>query len=207
MAAYARHDTAFFSQRAVFFIAIVLVHIGLIYLFQSGLATRVINAVAPPLETTIVQDVQKRDVPPPPPPPKMERPPVEVPPPDVVINLPVETQSTAITNTTTKHVAPPPPAPRAVVRTRATVLKAPNPQDYYPATSIRMSETGSVLIKVCWGTDGKVTQTPTVEKSSGSSRLDEAAARLGTNVRMKPATVDGKPIEGCSTMPVKFVLN
>ena len=118
MAAYARHDTSFFSQRALFLIAILIIHVLLIWAFESGLATRVINAVAPPIETNIVQDVKQRDAPPPPPPPKMERPPVEVPPPDVVINLPAEPTSTAITNTTTKHVeAPPAPAPRPDVRT------------------------------------------------------------------------------------------
>ncbi len=96
-----------FSSRSI------LIHIGLIYLFESGLATRIIHAAEPPIETNIVQDVKQRDAPPPPPPPKMERPPVEVPPPDVVINLPAEPTSTAITNTTTKHVEAPPPVPKA----------------------------------------------------------------------------------------------
>ena len=104
MAAYARHDTAFFSQRAIFLIAIIVIHVLLIWAFESGLATRIIHAADGPLETNIVQEVKQRDLPPPPPPPKMEKPPVEVPPPDVVINVPVETTSTAITNTTPKHV-------------------------------------------------------------------------------------------------------
>jgi protein TonB len=207
MAAYARHDTAFFSQRAVFLIAIVILHILLIWAFESGLATRIIHAAEAPLETNIVQDVKQRDLPPPPPPPKMERPPVEVPPPDVVINVPVETTSTAITNTTSKHVeAPPPPAPRAVVRTAAVPLVKLDPQNFYPPTSIRMNETGTTLIKYCWGADGKLTSTPTVEKSSGSSRLDEAAVRLGTQERMKPGTVDGQPVAACSQLSVKFTL-
>lgn len=208
MAAYARHDASFFSGRAIFFIAIAAFHVLLLFLFESGLATRVINAVAPPIETNIVQDVQKRDLPPPPPPPKMERPPVEVPPPDVVISLPAEPTSTAITNVTTKHVeAPPPPAPKPVVRTNPVPVKSPNPQDYYPPTSIRMNETGTAIIRVCWGLDGKVTAKPTVDKSSGSSRLDDAATRLGLQVVMKPGTVDGKPQEGCAPLPVKFTLN
>jgi protein TonB len=206
MAAYARHDSAFFSQRALFLVAIVIIHIGIIYLFVSGLATRIIHAVEPPLETTIAQDVKQRDLPPPPPPPKMERPPVEVPPPDVVINLPAEPTSTAITNTTTKHVEPPPAAPRAVVRTAAVALVKLDPQNFYPPTSIRMNETGTTLIKYCWGVDGKLAGTPTVEKSSGSSRLDEAAVRLGSQERMKPGTVDGQPIAACANLSVKFTL-
>jgi protein TonB len=121
MAAYARHDTGFFSRRAIVFIAIVLFQIVLFYVFQSGLATRVMRAVEPPLETTIVADEQKHNLPPPPPPPKMEKPPVEVPPPDIVINLPPEPNSTAITQVTSKPVAAP-PAPRAPdVRTRASL--------------------------------------------------------------------------------------
>ena len=207
MAAYARHDSAFFSQRAIFLIAIVALHILLIWAFESGLATRIIHSVEAPLETNIVQDVKQRDLPPPPPPPKMEKPPVEVPPPDVVINVPVETTSTAITNTTTKHVdAAPPPPPRAVVRTAASPLVKLDPQNFYPPTSIRMNESGTTLIKFCWGTDGKLTSAPTVEKSSGSSRLDEAAIRLGSQERMKPGTVDGQPVAACQNLSVKFTL-
>jgi periplasmic protein TonB len=208
MAAYARHDTSFFSQRAVFLVAIVIIHIGIIYLFVSGLATRIIHAVDPPLETTIAQDIKQRDTPPPPPPPKMERPPVEIPPPDVTINIPVEATSTAITNVTPQHVAAPPPAaPKPVVRTAAVALTKLDPANFYPPTSIRMNETGSTLIKYCWGTDGKLTGTPTVEKSSGSSRLDEAAVRLGSQEHMKPGTVDGQPVAACASLSVKFQLN
>src|SRR5579862_4257708 len=124
MAAYARHDTAFFSRRALLLILIALLHVAVLYILESGLATRVINAVAPPLETTIAQDVKQRDLPPPPPPPKMERPPVEVPPPDVTINLPAEPTTTAITNTTTKHVeAPPAPVHQAVIVPAALDIK------------------------------------------------------------------------------------
>ena len=209
MAAYARHDTAFFSGRAIFFIAIVLLHIALVYLFESGLATRIIHAAEPPLETNIVQDVKQRDAPPPPPPPKMERPPVEVPPPDVVINLPVETTSTAITNTTTKHVEAPPPVPKAAdVRTRAQldVKHSPPTDDYYPPTSRRMNETGSTVINVCLDDGGKMAGDPKVAKSSGSSRLDEAAVRWGSHARFIQGTLNGKPVQGCTEFLVTFRL-
>jgi protein TonB len=208
MAAYARHDTAFFSQRAIFFVAIVILHIALIYLFESGLASRIIHHAEPPLETTIAQDVKQRELPPPPPPPKMEKPPVEVPPPDVVINVPVETQTTAITNVTAKHVeAPPAPVHQAVIVPPALDIKhSPSPQDYYPPTSIRMNEAGTAIIKLCAAADGSVAGTPTLEKSSGSSRLDEAAIKWGVHVRMRPETSDGKPIGGCVPLKVTFVL-
>ncbi len=209
MAAYARHDASFFSGRAIFFICIALFHIGLLYLFESGLATRVINAVAPPLETTIVQDVQKHDAPPPPPPPKMERPPVEVPPPDVTINVPVETQSTAITNVTTKHVeAPPAPVAKPDVRTSAKVdvKHSPSTDDYYPPTSRRMNEVGTTTVNTCLDETGKVTGDPKVQKSSGSSRLDEAATRWAAHAKFTLGTLNGKPVAGCTAFLVTFKL-
>ncbi len=207
MAAYARHDTGFFSRRAVLFIVVVLFHVLIFFVFQSGLVTRMVHKAAPPMETTIEQDVKQHDLPPPPPPPKMEHPPVEVPPPDVVINLPPEPTSTAITNTTAKVVAAPTAvAPRAPVRVGMQVVHAPDPQDYYPPTSIRLEEEGSATVRFCWGVDNSVTGTPTVTKSSGSPRLDEAAIHLAAHYRVKASTVDGRPTEGCTTVPVKFTL-
>ncbi len=74
----------------------------------------------------------------------------------MVINIPVETQSTAITNTTTKHVeAPPPPAPAAKpdVRTSAQLDQkhSPSTDDYYPPTSRRLNEAGTTNISVLPG--------------------------------------------------------
>jgi protein TonB len=207
MAAYARHDTAFFSRRAIIFIAIVILHIGMYLAFESGLATRIIHAADTTLETNIVQDVKQRDLPPPPPPPKLERPPVEIPPSDVQINVPVESTSTAITNVTTKHVEAPPPVAHTVVRTAAVEAVKLDPRDFYPPTSVRMNETGRAIINYCWGPDGILTGVPTIAKSSGSSRLDEAAIKLGSKERMKPGTEDGKPVQGCKQLAVKFELN
>src|SRR6516164_7340827 len=150
MAAYAQHDSSFFSRRAVAFIAICLLHVVLIYGFSSGLGSRVIEVVAPPIQTDIVQEVQKRDEPPPPPPPKMERPPVEVPPPDVAINVPVETTSTAITDVTKPPPAapPPPPAPVNRVAARLDTKHSPSTDEYYPPTSRRMGEQGTATVNV-----------------------------------------------------------
>ncbi|HTY48308.1 MAG TPA: TonB family protein [Steroidobacteraceae bacterium] len=202
-----RHDSSFYSQRTVFFIAIVLLHIGLYFMFKAGLATRVIKMIEPPVQVDVVQETKKLDTPPPPPPPKMEHPPVEIPPPEVTINMPAEAQTTAITNVTTRHVAPPPPPPpRQIIRTAASILRAPPTTDYYPPTSQRLGETGTTIIRLCSAPDGSVEGKPTVARSSGSPRLDEAAVRWGSHVRMRPATEDGKPVQGCVNMGVKFVL-
>jgi periplasmic protein TonB len=213
MAAYAQHDSTFFSRRAIAFVVIVLLHIVFIYGLASGLAHRVIEAVAPPIQTDIVQEVQKRDEPPPPPPPKLERPPVEVPPPDVAINVPVETNSTAITDVTNKHVEaappPPPPPPRAVQVVRASMGKGfPDADSFYPAASQRLEEQGTALVEACVGPQGTLVSEPKIAKSTGKARLDEAAIKLAKAGRYKPGTEDGKPMaSSCFQFNVKFQIH
>src|SRR5215470_18455697 len=145
MAAYA-HDTNFFTRRSIVFAVIVGVHILLGWAFATGLATKVIQTIAPPIKTELIEEVQERDTPPPPPPPEFERPPVEVPPPDVAIDIPVDTaQSTAITDVTDKPVsrAPPPPPPPKNVKKASLGKNFPNSEDYYPAAARRLGEEGS----------------------------------------------------------------
>src|SRR5215472_3695806 len=152
MAVYV-HDTNFFTTRTIVLFAIIGLHIFIAWALATGLARRAIELVAPPLQTTVVDEVVKRDEPPPPPPPQMERPPVEVPPPDVNIELPVEPQSTAIVDTTDRPVvkAPPPAAaPKPVNRVGGGPGKNfPNTDDYYPAASARLGEAGTATVHVC----------------------------------------------------------
>ncbi|HUK02477.1 MAG TPA: energy transducer TonB [Steroidobacteraceae bacterium] len=210
MAAHAQHESTFYSRRAVSFVAIVLVHVVLIYGLATGLAHRVIEAVAPPIQTDIVQEVQKKDVPPPPPPPQIERPPVEVPPPDISINIPVETTtSTAITDVTDKHVVAPPPPPRAVNRVGGGPGKGfPSSDDYYPTASQRLGEEGTTTIHTCIDSSGRVTDTPTVTKGSGIARIDEAAVKLAKagSGHYRPTTEDGKPVPSCLDFRIVFKL-
>ena len=107
MAAYV-HDTNFFTGRTVVLAVIIGLHLFIAWALATGLARKAIEVLAPPIQTDIVQEVEKKNEPPPPPPPEFQKPPVEVPPPDVTIDMPVETQqTTAITNV---------PAPRQVGR-------------------------------------------------------------------------------------------
>ena len=65
---------------AVFF-AIVLLHIGMFWLLNSGLSHQLVEVVLGPIETRMIEEAPKTDEPPPPPPPKIETPPPFVPPP------------------------------------------------------------------------------------------------------------------------------
>lgn len=209
MAAYVQ-DSQFLTRRGAVFLAIIALHLFVIWALATGLARRAIELVAPPIQTDIVEEVKKEDLPPPPPPPEMERPPVEVPPPDINIDVPVETTSTAISDTTNQHIVAPPPKPAAAVAaTNIGPAKGlPSTDDYYPQSARRLGQEGLVNINLCVGPDGKLSQAPAVTKSSGTASLDEAAIKWAnaSSGHWKPATEDGKPINKCSQLPVRFTL-
>jgi protein TonB len=198
------------TRRGAVFLIIIALHLFVIWALATGLARRAIELVAPPIQTDIVEDVKKEDLPPPPPPPEMERPPVEVPPPDINIDVPAETTSTAITDVTNKPVAAPPPVAHAAVA--ATAIGAgkglPATDDYYPQSARRLGQEGLVAIKLCVGPDGKLSEAPSVIKGSGTASLDEAAIKWAnaSSGHWKPATEEGKPITKCSQLPVRFQL-
>src|SRR5215470_5900657 len=147
MPAHVRHDQQFATRRFTVFGIILALHVLVLYVVASGLARRIVETVAPPIQTDIIEEVQERDTPPPPPPPEFERPPVEVPPPDVAIDIPVDTaQSTAITDVTDRPVPmapPPPPAPKNVKKASIDSKRFPPSEEYYPAASKRLGEEGS----------------------------------------------------------------
>jgi periplasmic protein TonB len=208
MAAYVQ-DTQFLTRRGAVFLAIIALHLFVIWALATGLARRAIELVAPPIQTDIVEEVKKEDLPPPPPPPEMERPPVEVPPPDINIDVPVESTSTAIQDTTNRPVVAPPPKAASVAATSIGPAKGfPSTDEYYPPTARRLGQEGLVAVALCVGPDGKLSKAPTVAKSSGTASLDEAAVRFAnaTSGHWKPATEEGKPVEKCSQLPVRFTL-
>jgi protein TonB len=200
-------NTGFFTRRGVVAACIIGLHIVALYGLANGLAQKVVNLVAPPIEADIVDEVKKEDQPPPPPPPEMERPPVEVPPPEVNIDLPMETTNTAIQDVTDK--APPPaPPPRAVAPgTPAKMTRPANPDDYYPPGSIRREEEGSPVVQACIGPNGKLLREPVVTDTSGFPDLDGAAIKVAKATRYAPGTDNGSALpESCIKFKVKFVL-
>jgi protein TonB len=62
----------------------------------------------------------------------------------------------------------------------------------YPRLSLRTQEEGTVTLAFLIDGNGRV-QESRVERSSGHSRLDEAARRALSLCQFRPATVDGRP--------------
>jgi len=206
MAAYAQ-DSSYFTRRGVVLVAIIALHILAAWGFASGLAQKVIHLVTAPIEADIVEEVKPEDQPPPPPPPEMERPPVEVPPPEVSIDLPMETSSNAIVDVTDKPPPPAPPPPPRVAGSPAKMTRPVNPDDYYPPGSIRREEQGSPVVQACVGPTGKLVREPVVTDTSGFPDLDSAAVKVARATRYGPGTENGTALpESCIKFKVKFVL-
>lgn len=207
MAAYYPQEANLFSKRAIVFIVIVVLHIFIIYAFATGLAKSGQRYLQTILQTTVIQQDKPKDLPPPPPPVDLkERPPVQVIAPDINITVPVETPP-PIAIVTTKPTPPPPPAPRAIVPgTQLSLTSKPDVADYYPEQARREGQEGRPQIKVCVGANGKIVSAE-VATSSGFPLLDEAGVKVAKASRYKAATSEGKPMESCATLPVKFELH
>src|ERR1700684_3290236 len=148
MSAYYPQDASIMSKRAIVFVAILILHVIVIYAFASGLAKSGQRYLQTILQTNIIQTEKQKDLPPPPPPVDLkEHPPVQVIAPDINITIPVEAPPPPITNVTTQPVAPP---PRAIVPgTPVKPTFVPDVQDYYPEVSRRNGEEGPAIVKVC----------------------------------------------------------
>jgi protein TonB len=206
MAAYAQ-DSAFFTRRGVVVVAIIVLHLLVAWALATGLARKVVEVLAPPIEADLVEEVKQEDEPPPPPPPEMERPPVEVPPPEVTIDIPMETTSTAIVDVTDKPPPPAPPPPPRVAGTPAKMTRAVNVDEYYPPGSVRREEEGSPVVQACVGPNGRLLREPVVTDTSGFPDLDKAAISVAKANRYAAGTEGGTALpESCIKFKVKFVL-
>jgi protein TonB len=206
MAAYAQ-DSGFFTRRGIVVAIIIALHVFVLWALATGLANKVVEVLAPPIEAEIVDEVEAEDEPPPPPPPEMERPPVEVPPPEVSIDLPMETTSTAIQDVTDRPPPPAPPPPPRVAGTPAKMTRPVNPDDYYPPGSIRREEQGSPVVQACVGPNGRLLRDPVVTDTSGFPDLDAAAVKVAKATRYAAGTEAGSALpESCIKFKVKFVL-
>jgi TonB family protein len=76
----------------------------------------------------------------------------------------------------------------------------------YPAESVRLHEQGATRLSYLVLADGTVGQLKVLD-SSGSARLDQAAADLVRKWRFRPATQNGAAVAWQQIVNVAFVLN
>jgi periplasmic protein TonB len=212
MGVYTHSSGNWLTRRGSFLIILIVFHLILAWALMSGFAVKLIKTITEPIKVEIVNEVKPEEPPPPPPEVKMELPPVQVPPVLVDIPNPPEPPPTVIiAETTTQPVPPAPPAPtapvtRPVARTQAVVTRRPDPRDFYPSASLSQKEEATIKVRICIDATGKITEV-TVSEASKFPRLNEAAVKYGNQMRFKPATEDGKPVQQCFGQPVKFAVN
>lgn len=82
----------------------------------------------------------------------------------------------------------------------------PSSDSYYPARARLFGRQGTTVIHFCVDAKGHLANPPTVQKTSGSEDLDEAALRLANDGdgHYKPAYQGGLPQGGCDSFTVKF---
>jgi len=210
--AYNFDDPARNQKRTLAFVLVVLIHAGFFYVLNSGLGAKLVQVITGPVQTEIIDEPKDEENEPPPPPPEIEAPPPYVPPPDFAIEMPAaQTNTTAITNTTSVRPTAPPPtkAPeKASVKTppSTTGKGARITQPEYPPSSRRAGEEGTVTLQVYVLETGKAGEVK-VGKSSGFPKLDEAAVReVQRTWRFVPGKEDGKPVAMWHTFNVTFRL-
>ena len=171
---------------------VVLLHVILFWAISSGLAKKFVKVIKGPVEAQLIEDA-KPDIPPPPPPPPQKSappPPEYVPPVDISVNA--TTGANAIASVSNAPVAP--------VRTAPVINAAANcPKPEYPSSSRRNEEEGTVQLRFLIGTEGQVLESQ-IEKTSGYTRLDEAARIALSRCQFKPGTLNGKAEQSWASM-------
>jgi protein TonB len=139
--------------------------------------------------------------------------------PEVAVPLPApqeEKPDMAAREEKPAQAAPGPSAPRAAppaegpvaAKTTAPISDAAylrNPQPRYPMSARRRGEQGTVLLKVLVTREGSAASV-SVETSSGSTALDEAALDAVRKWRFVPAKRGAQPMEAWHLVPIVFRL-
>jgi protein TonB len=127
-------------------------------------------------------------------------------------------ESAAPTAPTPPAPTPPAPAPQAAAATDAKptmALSAPKNvshldcrivQPDYPTLSRRRGETGTAFVHFVVGLTGKI-ENIELKKTSGSTRLDDAALDAMRQSSCKPYLENGEAVRAAYTQPFEFSLN
>jgi len=198
----------FSGTRGAALIAVIALHVVIVWAFYTGLAGKLIQKVIPPVEIAQIdkpKDVDK----PPPPPPKLEEIKPYVPPPEFVDIQAAPQQTNAISDITQKQApapvaAAPPPRPGTPPR-----MDPKHPlkigEEWYPDASKRANEEGRCIVQVTVAADGTI-KSESIQQSSGFPRLDDACLKAVHGQRMIPATEEGKPVEKTAALPIVWKL-
>jgi protein TonB len=207
-----RYDLPLLSRRTVTLLLIGALHALLIYAFASGFAQHFTRELPEIMHGVVIDESRPQ-----PPRPVLSTLPFK---PAVVADIadPFDSDRFDLTinhgdesrRTTDDPTGGQPPAgvPAVVRVLGGPGRNFPATEDYYPTASRRIAETGAANVQVCVDRKGYLTGAPTLSKSSGSQRIDDAAlklARAGSG-HYRPTTEDGAPVNSCYGYRIRFEL-
>jgi TonB family protein len=206
------YDFPRLSRRTLTFVTIAGLHVLLIYLFTSGLAQHVAQIV-PQLTRGMILENSTPQRPLPPPPAIDVKPltdridPQVLPPPS--FEFPAQTTSGPEVKAGPEVIDTPAQPPPLLQRLPGGPGRGfPNTDDFYPAASRRLAETGATTVQVCVDSQGRLASDPVITQSSGIVRLDDGAlklARAGSG-HYRPTTENGQPVSSCYPYRIRFRL-
>jgi len=210
-------------------VVVLLLHAGVLMLIQLGL-------IAPRPTAEEPLEIQAHIIPATPEPIKQPEPPKQQPQPPVkqeapkpvnivkpapspkptpmpTPNLPPSNNAPVVAAAPPAPPAPPAepaPAPAAAPSGPVSVgindIQCSDPQPVYPSMSQKMGEEGRTMVKLSIGTAGEVTNA-TVTSSSGSPRLDRAAAETARTIKCTPYKQNGHAVPVVASKPYVFKLD
>lgn len=198
-------------------VPIILLHAGFFLALQSGTAQRAVKALPTAMFATLIQPALQTAPAPPEMPLKtvpLTRPaptvlpaidPVAVTPDIAVAAAPAAHAPTAPASAPAVAAATPLALP-AVPKTISGVDYIQPPQPDYPPLSRRMGEQGKVVLRVLVNEKGRAERIE-LQRSSGASRLDEAARAAVARAVFKPYIEDGRAIPVYVIVPIGFQLD
>jgi protein TonB len=173
------------------------INAGIIVALVAGLSSSQLRKEVMDISASVIAKKAAPKALPPPPPALVRPPPTAIaPPPQIVIAAPPPA--------VVEKAAPPPPPPPPPTELKEIARTHTLPP--YPALSQRMGEQGTTSLTCQIDTTGKPTAC-SVEKTSGSPRLDEAASSyVKDHYTWQPPTQLGKPVAATAHLNIVWDL-
>ena len=201
-------DSLSLSRRAVAIGSVMVMHAVIVYLFASGLGSRAIALVAPPIIGSVIDQPPTPALPPPLPPINLQRPIFKIVDPVIAVTPDDPTGGTAISidpGPISGPVDRGPPQPAAPIRLIGRNV-LPNSEDFYPPGLRRQNIEGATNVRVCVDAAGIRQGEPTVELSSGNPLLDQGAVNVARAGKYARAVQGDMPVPQCYRIRIGFRL-
>jgi protein TonB len=194
----------------------ILVHGVLVAIIALGVGqSEVLTEMARPLAVRLVEAVRPEEKPVTPPPPKVQpkTPPKMVKAPVLASVAPNQTSNFVVPEQPPAPVAPvvvpnpaPAPAVEPLVEARFDANYLSNPKPPYPSASRRLSEAGTVYLRVHVSAEGHAHKVE-LKTSSGFPRLDQSALETVAQWRFVPAKRGNTAVTSWVVVPIVFSLS